>query len=380
MTGVADPALLAAALVSAGGVIIATARRRPHAERDALVRARAREAQFAEATRALALAARESVSAVRQVIADAVRATAPEADGVLLYEERDGALTCVTAFGERFAYYAGTAVPFDDGSALAARALAAAHRVTLADECVFPLHPHDASAIAVPLVLDAGRACVLAVAAPAALPAGAVERIVALAEQAAPAYAIALDREHDRRCAEYDGLTGLLTPGAFRRRLVELIERARFVPPARLALVFADTDRFKDWNDRYGHAAGDALLREVARVLRDASSARDLVARNGGDEFCLVFAEADKADAIERADALRRRIAAIDFTALRPGSARDGLRISASIGIAAFPTDASAASDLLERADAAMYHSKETGRNGVSYLDADGRFVRFAGA
>jgi diguanylate cyclase (GGDEF)-like protein len=380
MTGVADAAVLAASLVSIGGVIIATGRPRPHAEQEALLRARAREAQFAGAARAMAHAARESVAAVRQAVADAVRAAVPEADGVLLYEERDGALACVAAFGERFAYYAGTAVPFDDGGALAARALSAAHRVTLADDGVLPLHPRDKSALAVPLVLDAGRTCVLAVAAPAELRADAVERIVALAEQAAPAYAIALDREHDRRCAEYDGLTGLLMPGAFRRRLVELIERARFMPSARLALVFADTDRFKDWNDRYGHAAGDALLREVARVLRGSSSPSDLVARNGGDEFCLVLADTDKANAIERAAELCRCIAAIDFTALHPASARAGLRISASIGIAALPADASTASDLLERADAAMYHTKETGRDGVSYLDGNGRFMRFAGA
>jgi diguanylate cyclase (GGDEF)-like protein len=134
---------------------------------------------------------------------------------------------------------------------------------------------------------------------------------------------------------------------------------------------------FKCWNDRYGHAAGDALLRELARVLRSAASPdRDLVARKGSDEFCIVFTDAGKATAVERAETLRRRIAAIDFAALHSAAARTDISISASIGIAALPADAATASDLLERADAAMYHSKQTGRNGVSYLGVDGNFTR----
>src|SRR5438270_602586 len=98
---------------------------------------------------------------------------------------------------------------------------------------------------AVPRALDAGRACALVVAAQQPLDADAVERLVTLADQAAPAYSIALDREHDRRSAEFDGLTGLLTPRAFRRNLTALVDRARFVSSARLALLFVDTDRFK---------------------------------------------------------------------------------------------------------------------------------------
>ncbi|HYW52537.1 MAG TPA: GGDEF domain-containing protein [Dongiaceae bacterium] len=373
MTAVAqEAALLGAALLSVAGATVVAARARTGARRDGSLRAREPEADLAGAARRLAHAARESAGAVRHVVADAVRAVAPCADGVLVYEERDGALACAAAFGERFAYYPGAVVPFDDDASLAARALATTHRVTLADDGVRAPHPSDASALAVPLVLDAGRACVLVVCSRHELGAAAVDRIVALAEQASPAYAIALDREHDRRCAEYDGLTGLLTPGAFRRRLAELVERARFVPSAPLALAFADTDHFKHWNDRYGHAAGDALLRELAQVLRASCSPRDVVARNGGDEFCVVFLETGKAAAIERAEALRRRIAAIDLSALRPPGACARVDISASIGVAAFPADASTASELLERADAAMYHSKHTGRDGVSFLGATG--------
>ncbi len=339
----------------------------------------ARERAIAGVAVTLARAARTSVEAVRDEISRALREAVPAVDGALFYEEHEGALRCVTAFGERFAYFAGSCVSHDDESSMSARAFATGHRVTLEDAGVRALHPGDVAAVAVPLRLDSDRLCTLVAAAQVPLSEDDVDRLVMLADLAAPAYAIALDREQDRRRAEYDGLTGLLTPRAFRRRLSALVDRARFEPANRHTLVFADTDHFKRWNDTYGHAAGDALLRELAQLLRGfVSSERDLVARNGGDEFCLVFAETDKAAAIERAEALRRSIAAIDLTPLRPAAADAGVRITASMGIAAFPADARTASDLLERADAAMYHSKETGRDAVSYVAPDGTLTRHA--
>ncbi|HEV3089729.1 MAG TPA: GGDEF domain-containing protein [Candidatus Elarobacter sp.] len=313
-----------------------------------------------------------------------MRAAAAAVDGVLLYEEQDGALRCVTAAGDRFSYFAGSCIALDNASSLPARAFSARHRITVGvEECrgaaIRPMHPGDAAAVAVPLAVDAELACVLVAASQCAIDCETADRIVALAEHAAPAYLIALDRERDRRRAEYDGLTGLLTPRALRQRLAQLVDCARFRPSARIALLFADTDHFKRWNDAYGHAAGDALLRELATVLRSsASSERDLVARNGGDEFCIVFTETGKAAAIERAEALRRHIAALDLRALRPPTAAVEIQISASIGVAAFPPDAASANALLEVADAAMYHSKRTGRDGVAYRDAAGVFTRFS--
>jgi diguanylate cyclase (GGDEF)-like protein len=364
---------------ASGAVVASRTRAAARADRLALRLARAREAAFVDAARRLADAARESVDAVRAEIARAARVAAPAVDGLLVYEQHDAALRCTAAFGDRFAYFAGSSVALDDSSALPARAIAAGHRITLDDAGTCPPHPADVAALAVPLVLDAGRACVLVTAAQQPLDAGAIERLVTLADQASPAYLTALDREHDRRSAEYDGLTGLLTPRAFRRRLNALVDRARFVPSGRLALLFVDTDHFKHYNDRHGHGAGDTLLRELANVLRAAAtSEHDLAARNGGDEFCIVFTETDKAAAIERADDVRRRIALLDLARLRPQPSppEEDLRITASVGVAAFPSDASTANDLLERADAAMYHTKKTGRNGVSYAGRDREFVR----
>ncbi len=338
--------------------------RRP--PRDASAAAELRERRFAAAAHALASAARASPYAVCDALLCAARAAAPAVDGLLLYESEHGALRCTFARGERVAYFAGTVVAADDMTSPAARALRAGHRATLCDADARPIHPADAAAVAVPFDTEPARAAVVALVATDNLDAFAVDRIVLLAELAAPSYLVARDRERDRRTAEYDGLTGLLTPRTFRRRLTELVDRARALEGAALALIFVDTDDFKRWNDTYGHAAGDDLLRRIAAELRGTARERDLAARNGGDEFCLILTDTAKAAAIERAELLRRRIAAIDP------------RISASIGVAAFPADAASASDLLEHADGAMYHAKATGRNGVAYRTRDA-FVRFEG-
>lgn len=341
--------------------------------RHALRQACARERELVASARRLADAARSGRDAVQSEIVVAAAREVPQAEGVLLFAERDGVLRCVQTLGSRYAYFTGMRVARDDPSSLPARALAAGHRVTLDEPGIRPLHPRDASAVAVPLLVDEGRHCVLAVTGAGTFPPEQIEQLVALAERSVPAYQLACERERDRRRAEFDALTGLLTPAELRRRLARLVARARLVRSARLALLFIDTDRFKDWNDRYGHASGDALLRALAAVLRGAARFEaDLVARNGGDEFCLVFTETDKAEAIERADLLRRRIGSLDLDALRPSGDVAALRISASIGVAVYPLDAADARGLLERADAAMYHSKRVGRNTVAYVDADG--------
>ncbi len=154
--------------------------------------------------------------------------------------------------------------------------------------------------------------------APRTIDAPSLEAIVTLADHAGFAYTLAHEREAYLRRAEYDALTGLLSPRALREQLAQAIDRARFAPLARIALLFVDTDRFKAWNDTYGHASGDALLRALAGALRACASADDLVARNGGDEFCIVFADTEKSRAVERAERLRAAIEALDLAMLHP--------------------------------------------------------------
>lgn len=371
----------AVALVAAFGWLRAATRLRAEALGSRL--AREREAAFRERARRLAAAARRSVGDLHAELDRAIRATAPAIDSVLIFDERDGALTCVAVSGPRVAYFRGARLDAGDGT-LPIRARALGHRVTLSDPGVHAFHPGDAFALAVPLVAEeppissatsSGQAVVY-VAAPVAIDPPTREALVGVIDHAAFAYALAREREDDRRRAEVDALTGLLTPRVFRERLADLLERARFAPLARIALLFVDTDRFKDWNDTYGHASGDGLLRTLAQLLQAAAKdAGELAARNGGDEFCLVFVDTEKSAAIRRAEALRAQIAALELDALRPPGATATVRITASIGVAAYPVDATSSRELLERADAAMYASKRAGRNVVSYYAPDGALV-----
>jgi diguanylate cyclase (GGDEF)-like protein len=124
---------------------------------------------------------------------------------------------------------------------------------------------------------------------------------------------------------------------------------------ASVCLHLEHVDRFKQWDDNFGHAGGDALLRELAVVLRAAAA--DLVVRNGGDEFCVVFDDAEKSSAIERAERLRASNTEAGFSGLHAhGSGAQEVTISASIGVASFPVGAESPSALLEKTDEAMYH------------------------
>jgi diguanylate cyclase (GGDEF)-like protein len=331
---------------------------------------------FVEALRLLGLAATQSVSAVRTEIDRAIRAVAPAIDSVLIFDEHDGELVCVSASGARVSYFRGVRLALGDEQTLPSLALMRGRRAVKGESGIQGFYPADAFAVAIPLASYDGRRSVVYAASTREVDDPLLEEIVPLADHAGFAYVLAHEREAQQQRAEYDALTGLLTPSALRERLTVMIDRARFAPRARIALLFIDTDYFKSWNDTFGHASGDALLRAIARVLQRAAEPGDIVARNGGDEFCLVFADAEKSQAVERADALRLAIASMDVALLRPSGDGQSVAISASIGVAAFPADAQTPSTLLERADEAMYHCKRTGRNGVSYADPGGEFAR----
>jgi diguanylate cyclase (GGDEF)-like protein len=334
-------------------------------------------AALVEGLRRLGLAATRSVDAVRGELDAAIRSVAPAVDSLLIFDEEDGQLACVFARGPRVMYFAGVRLARSDQRTLPALALALGHRATLGTGGARGFHPADAFAVAIPLARAEGGTSVVYAAAPAAVDATALEAIVTLADHAGFAYTLAHEREAHLRRAEYDALTGLYSPRALRERLAALIERARFAPLARIALLFVDTDHFKAWNDTHGHASGDALLRALARVLRAAATGPDdIVARNGGDEFCLVFTDTEKSRAIERAETLRAAIAALDTTHLAPPESAGRVAITASIGVAAYPADVLTANGLLERADEAMYHSKRGGRDAVSFTAGDGALVR----
>jgi diguanylate cyclase (GGDEF)-like protein len=314
-------------------------------------------AAFATA-RALFDAASSSTEAVYHALETALREALPRLEAVSLWRAEGDRFDCAFAGRGRFERYAGSSLPaLDPQSPLAAvRCDGGVHWV---EPPLRPLHPADRHALAAPL----GEDMVLYVALAARAARHELHAALERGALTAAALRIARERDLDRARATYDGLTGLLTPRAFR---LELARRLRTHATARrVALVFVDTDRFKDWNDRYGHAAGDRLLCELAAVLqRHADGPDDMVARNGGDEFCLVWSRCEKSAAILRAETLRRSVA--------EAFAGQGIPITVSLGVAAYPADAAEAEMLLEAADKAMYASKAAGRDRVSFPDGNG--------
>jgi diguanylate cyclase (GGDEF)-like protein len=151
--------------------------------------------------------------------------------------------------------------------------------------------------------------------------------------------------------AESDPLTGVMNRRGFER---ELIRAAAYVQRygGNAALVYLDLDGFKPVNDRFGHAAGDAVLVAVAATLVAAVRASDIVARIGGDEFAVLLWNLSPQDAGNKSQALERAVGA---TAVRWSGRR--LAVGATAGVAEFLADRDAAG-LLARADAAMYARK----------------------
>ncbi len=164
--------------------------------------------------------------------------------------------------------------------------------------------------------------------------------------------------------ASHDALTGLPNRLLLEDRLTHAIARAAR-DRRQFAVFIVDLDRFKPVNDSLGHHAGDELLREVARRLATAIRGSDTLARLGGDEFVVVTDFLDPAFA----DQIGQRM----LTALQPGFSLTGVNvhISASIGVALFPSHGSTGQTLLSRADAAMYCAKKRGRNSIYFYTVD---------
>ncbi|MDH3640175.1 MAG: EAL domain-containing protein, partial [Gammaproteobacteria bacterium] len=168
--------------------------------------------------------------------------------------------------------------------------------------------------------------------------------------------------------ANYDSLTGLPN----RRLLYEHLERALQASEQYStygAILFLDLDEFKTINDSLGHPAGDSVLWEVAGRLTDWSKAEAIAGRLGGDEFVVLFSNLgiSKEQSAEAALTMAKRI---QHFLSQPYSVHgDLLHITASIGVALFPSSADSADSILASADTAMYHAKDSGRNGIAFFD-----------
>ena len=166
--------------------------------------------------------------------------------------------------------------------------------------------------------------------------------------------------------AVIDPLTGMLNRKALARRVEELAQQSQITRQP-IGLIAGDIDHFKQINDSHGHAAGDAVLTDVAYELRKTLRAFDLFYRTGGEEFLVLLPGADLAHATELAEALRSAVA------LAP---QGGHRVTMSFGVAASAPDAAFDFEaVFGAADAALYEAKHSGRNRVCPAPARTRAV-----
>jgi diguanylate cyclase (GGDEF)-like protein len=188
-----------------------------------------------------------------------------------------------------------------------------------------------------------------------------LDLLTALAGYAAVAIENAQLYEQTRHLAATDGLTGLLNYRAFRQTVDLELERAkRYVFP--LSVLMIEVDRFKRYNDTFGHLQGDEVLRLVTRVLmKEHRRQMDTAGRYGGDEFVLLLPHTPKTAAAEVAERVRRVVESTPFIV---GSSITSVTLS--LGVASYPDDGETTDALIDAADRRMYAAKGAGGNAVA--------------
>jgi len=182
-----------------------------------------------------------------------------------------------------------------------------------------------------------------------------------LVEDLARHLGIALENARLYEQAIRDDLTDLYLKRHFLDRLGEEVDRARrYGKP--LAVLMADLDHFKRVNDERGHLSGDRVLRDLAALIRDLVRSSDVVGRFGGEEIALILPEQTCDGAVRAAEKIREAVEGFEFP---PADGGPPIRITLSLGVAAFPDVADDVTGLLGAADAALYEAKDAGRNRV---------------
>jgi diguanylate cyclase (GGDEF)-like protein len=178
--------------------------------------------------------------------------------------------------------------------------------------------------------------------------------------------------EKIQQLSQMDGLTGLYNQRVFQDKLQQEINRRdRTRKP--LSLIMLDIDHFKQFNDNYGHQAGDMVLRQLARIITTQCrcASIDICCRYGGEEFAIIMPELEIHKAVKAAERLRKAVegAAFNFNAQNPAG-----KVTISIGVAGVADEEEIGpEELVRKADQALYRSKRTGRNRVSSLtESDG--------
>jgi len=164
--------------------------------------------------------------------------------------------------------------------------------------------------------------------------------------------------------AQRDFLTGVFNRKTFEKLIDEQIMIAN-EKHTELCLFMIDIDHFKQFNDKFGHLLGDEVLKTVARTLTYTLKGRDVVARFGGEEFIVMLPDTPVNGAMKVADEVRRSIASKELK--RKDTGENFGRITVSIGVSRFRPDNDTLPTLIKRADEALYQSKHTGRNRVTF-------------
>ena len=170
------------------------------------------------------------------------------------------------------------------------------------------------------------------------------------------------------RKTEIDVKTGLFNHGYFKQQVANELSRAnRFDRP--LTIIMADLDLLRNINNTYGHLAGDEVLIGVSKILKQSIREYDVAARFGGEEFAILLPETTIQQAYERVESVRATIESMEFTI--PTSAL-GIRATMSFGIASRESLSQTTDEIIHNADAALYHSKLSGRNRAYAYTRDG--------
>jgi diguanylate cyclase (GGDEF)-like protein len=168
-----------------------------------------------------------------------------------------------------------------------------------------------------------------------------------------------------RELSVRDPLTGLYNRRYLEEVLtVEMIRAAR--KPYPIGIIMADIDHFKQFNDTYGHAAGDAVLIQLADLFRAHVRGSDVTCRYGGEEFIILLPEASREIAQVRAEQIRADVGQLHVEY----EGRILAAVTLSLGVAVFPEHGSTGEALLAAADTAMYHAKRAGRDRVALADS----------
>lgn len=169
------------------------------------------------------------------------------------------------------------------------------------------------------------------------------------------------DFEQQYLLATTDGLTELYNHRYFQEQMKMQVEQSkRYETP--FSLIIIDIDFFKKFNDTFGHQAGDAVLRQVAQLLKQSVRATDIVCRYGGEEMSIILPNTSKEISVSTAEKICKRVAAKRF---RLNNYQES-NVTISLGVSSFPQDGQTPSEIIDAADKRLYQSKNNGRNQVN--------------